>query len=99
MDYSLAFAAYPGTWDRVVNNVEMSGEELRRAIVLFNAFMSETENRYLQFRLGYIHAETWNARQGTLVDIKQKQVYGQWRQSYGGRNHSPEFLQMLDNLA
>lgn len=99
MDYTLAFAANPGTWDKVVKSEPLEGEELRLAILLFGAFMCETENRYLQSRMGYIGQEIWDARKGTLVDIKELPLYEHWRRSYSGRNHSPEFLDMMDSLA
>jgi len=72
---------------------------LRLAILLFGAFMCETENRYLQSRMGFIGEKTWDARERTLVDIKELPIYEHWRRSYSGRNHSPEFLGMLDSIS
>ena len=98
MDYSISFAAYPDTWEKVITSEPMEGAELRQAILMFNAFMSETENRFLQYRMGYIRQEIWDARKGTLVNISKHWIYDKWRHSYGGRNHSPEFLALLDSL-
>lgn len=39
------------TWEKIISGMPLaSGEETRRAIVLFNVYMIETESRYHQFK-------------------------------------------------
>jgi len=94
------FADYAGTWDKVVKGEPLSeGEETRRAIVLFNMLMMDTENRFQQFKSGYLDPESWEARHSTLHENVSFPIFKVWRNSPGGRNRSAEFLRILDKMA
>ena len=88
-----------GTWDKVVTGAPLSsGEETRKAIVLYNAFMIDTESRYHQYKSGYLDPQPWEARLDTLPDVVMLPTFELWRKSLGGLSHSAEFLELLDNL-
>ena len=94
------FVEYAGTWDKVATGAPLSeGEERRRAIVLFNMLMTDTENRLHQFKAGYLDRETWEARHSTLPEIVSLPIFKIWRKSLGGRNRSAEFLGIVDKMA
>ena len=98
MDYTLAFASAPATWDKVVKGQDLDDVELRRAILLCNAFMCETESRFNQYKLGFLEQQTWDARIESLRGFVKLPIFSQWRHSFGGTNHSPEFLKVVDKL-
>ena len=88
-----------GTWEKVVTAAPLSsGEETRKAILVFNAFMIDTESRYHQYKSGYLEAQPWEARLGTLPDVVILPTFKLWRKSLGGLSHSAEFLELLDSL-
>ena len=100
ISYSFRFADHASVWDKVITGSPLSeGEELRRGVLLYNAFMTDTENRYHQFRGGYLDSQAWEARYSTLPEIVSLPIFEPWRNSPGGRNHSTGFLEMLDELA
>ncbi len=82
---------YAGTWEKIVTSANFTdGEETRRAILLYNMMMTLYQNRYYQFKTGYLDyppvtddAVTWS-------------IYEVWRGSGGAKNRSPEFLKILD---
>jgi hypothetical protein len=98
--FNAMVAEHAGTWDKVVNGEPLSdGEETRRAIVLFNMLMADSENRFHQFNAGYLGPESWEARRLTLRGNVRMPIYQVWKGSLGGRNRSAEFLSFLDELA
>ncbi len=82
---------YAGTWDKVVTGVHLAdGEETRRAILLFNMMMTLYQNRYYQFKAGYLdHAPI-------TEEVVTFPMYEIWRASGGAENRSAEFLEYLD---
>ena len=88
-----------GTWDKVITGAPLSsGEETRKAILLYNVFMIDTEVRYHQHKSGYLDPQPWEARLDTLPDIVKLPTFKLWRKSFGGLGHSADFLEILDNL-
>ena len=88
------------TWDKVVTGAPLeSGAETRKGINLYNFLMVESENRYYQFHSGYLDAPSWVGRQSTLQPIVKLPIFKLWRESFGARGHSAEFLELLDSLA
>jgi hypothetical protein len=87
------------TWDKVLSGAPLDqGAETRKAIVLYNVFMIDTESRYQQYVLGYLDAQSWQGRRDTLPEIVQLPIFGLWRKSFGGQSHSKDFLAMLDGF-
>ena len=88
------------TWDKVVTGAPLeSGAETRKAIILYNLLMVESENRYHQFHSGFLATPTWEGRLLILQPTVKLPIFKIWRESYGGRGHSAEFLELLDSLA
>jgi len=99
MDNSFQFGQFASTWDKVVTGQPLAeGEELRRAIGIFNAFMTDCEYRYRQYKAGYLDGPTWEARASTLPPLIRLPIYPFWRDALSGRNHSSEFLAYLDSV-
>jgi len=93
------FIEYAGTWDKVVTGSPISpGEEMRRAINLYQMSMLDAANRYRQFKEGYITKETWDGQLATLPDMKQLPIYKEWRSSFGGQSQDTQFLEYIDSL-
>jgi len=87
------------TWEKIQSGTPLaSGEETRRAIVLFNVYMIETESRYHQFKTGYLDAQPWDGRLGTLPGVVRLPIFKLWRSSPGGESHAADFLALLDEL-
>ena len=82
---------YAGTWEKVLTNVHLAdGEEARRGILLYNMLMTLYQNRYFQFKTGYLDNPP------EMEDALTMQIYEVWRISGGAKNRSPEFLKILD---
>ena len=99
MENSFRFADHAGTWDKVMIGEPLEGAELRRALGLFNALMTDCEYRYRQFKAGYLDAQTWEARNATLPSIVSLPIFRTWTQVVSGKNHSADFLAMLEDVA
>lgn len=90
---------HAGTWDKVIAGNDFSDDaEKRRALLMYNALMLESENRFHQYTSGYMDADVWRSRFATLRPLTQLSIYQDWRQSLGGQTHGPDFLEMLDSL-
>jgi hypothetical protein len=88
------------TWDKVVTGDPLdSGEEMRKGILLYDLLMSENENRYQQFKSGYLDSQGWEGIFSNLRPITRLPMFKIWRASLGGKSHSVEFLALLDNIA
>ena len=96
---NVSLITHAGTWDKVVIGAPLDrGEEHRRAILLFNLMMTENENRYRQFRSGYLDSQSWDSRLDNLRTIVKMPMFKEWRASYGGKGHTAEFLRLVDEL-
>jgi hypothetical protein len=82
-----------GTWEKVVVGEPLEDrEEMRKGIVLYNMLMTQYENRYHQYRSGYLDA---------MPDIQLTvgfPIYENWRLSGGATSRSPDFLEYIDGL-
>ena len=88
-----------GVWEKIITGAPLSaGEESRKAIVLFNVYMIETESRYHQYKTGYLDAQPWEGRLGTLPHVVRLPIFELWRASHGGASHAADFLALLDDL-
>jgi hypothetical protein len=91
---------HSGTWDKVVIGAPLdSGEETRKGILLFNLMMTENENRYRQFKSGYLDTQSWDSRLENLRSIVKMPMFKKWRASLGGKGHTAEFLHLVDELS
>ena len=98
IETTAVFADHYETWDKLVNGEAIEGRELRKAILLYNILMSETENRYHQYKLGYLHNQSWEGRLASLRKAVTAPVFPLWRQANSGINHSRDFLVLVDDL-
>ncbi len=88
------------TWNKVITGAPLeSGAETRKGINLYNFLMVDTENRYHQFHSGFLDAPSWEGRLSTLQPIVRLPIFKIWRESFGGKGHSAEVLELLDGLA
>ena len=88
-----------GVWEKILTGAPLAdGEETRKAIVLFNVYMVETESRFHQYRSGFLDAQPWEGRLGTLPNLVRLPIFKVWKASYGGQSHAADFLAMLDDL-
>jgi hypothetical protein len=100
MDMTAVFIANASTWNKVVTGAPIDeGEEMRKAINLFNLAMLETANRYAQYRSGYIDLEKWENNLNTLPAVIKLPIYEKWRESFGGQGQDSAFLELLDGLS
>jgi len=82
---------YAGTFEKMHAGVALAdGEETRIAIILFNMMMTLYQNRYYQFKAGYLDylPDSANAAAWPIYEV--------WRASGGSSLRSPEFLEILD---
>ena len=87
------------TWDKVVTGAPLeSGAETRRAINLYSLLMVDTENRYHQFTSGFLYDSSWDGRLSILRGVVKLPIFEIWKESFGAKNHSAEFLDLLDSL-
>ena len=97
MAFSNILVDNAATWEKVLTAAPLeSAAETRKAIVLFNVFMIDTEVRYHQFLSGYLDAQSWKGRLSTLGDVVKLPIYPTWRRSLGGQSHAADFLRLLD---
>ena len=95
LDSEMSFQAeamrYAGTWEKIVTGVNFAdGEETRTAILLYNMMMTLYQNRYYQFKTGYLDHPPFTEEVVTFP------MYEIWRGSGGAKNRSAEFLEFLD---
>ena len=82
---------YAGTWDKIVTGRHLAdGEETRRAILLYNMMMTLYQNRYYQFKTGFLDHPP------VTEDAVTWPMYEVWRTTGGAKNRSPDFLEFLD---
>jgi len=99
IENSFRFADHAGAWDKVMTGQPLAdGEELRTGVVLYNAFMTDSEYRFRQFKAGYLDSRMWEARVAALPLVVHLPIHEIWRNSPGGRNHAADFLQFLNEL-
>jgi hypothetical protein len=97
-DSEMAFQSellrYADTWEKVTRGVSLAdGVELRRGIVLYNMMMTLNEDRYYQFKSGYLEKEPTVF---TSTQLTSYPIYEMWRNSAGANSRSSEFLELLD---
>ena len=95
LDSEMSFQAeamrYAGTWEKILTGVHITdGEETRRAIILYNMMMTLYQNRYFQFKTGYLDNPP------VTEEVVTFPMYEIWRASGGAKNRSAEFLEYLD---
>ena len=100
MEMAAIFIENAAVWDKVVEGEPIAeGEEMRRAIMLYNMFMLDTVRRYRQYSIGYLEAQAWEARRKTLPSIVKLPIFKEWRKSYGAHGQAADFLKLLDEFA
>lgn len=99
MTFAQILVANAELWDRVLGGeLPAEGEETRRAIVLFNLFIIDSETRFLQFQNGSLDKKSWESRLNLLPHLVTLPVFTLWRESLGGRSHYPDFLDIVDRV-
>ena len=96
MFMSKTFVEHAGTWAKVLAGTPLEeGEEERKAINLYNMVIMESENRFNQFRSGYIDAAAWQSTLESLPTLRNLPMYETWTPSGGASNRSAEFKEIL----
>ena len=91
MSWQAEAMRYAGTWEKIITGVPLAdGEETRRAVLLYNMMMTLYQNRYYQFKTGYLDNPP------PIEEPVTWPFYEVWRASGGAKNRSPEFLKILD---
>ena len=95
LDSEMSFQAeamrYAGTWEKILTGVHITDvEETRTAILLYNMMMTLYQNRYYQFKTGYLDNPP------VTEEVVTFPMYEIWRASGGAKNRSAEFLEYLD---
>ena len=99
MALSSFLAKHADTWEKVLTGAPIdAGAEMRKAIIIFNVFMIDTENRYHQSLAGYLDSGSWESRLGLLPEMVQLPIFAEWRRSPGGRSHAADFLALIDRV-
>ena len=100
MAFSNILVQNADVWEKMLTAQPLSeGEETRRAIVIYNTFMIDTESRWQQYRHGYLDVQNWEGRSSQLGHIVSLPIYQLWKHSPGALSHSPEFLALLEQHA
>jgi len=88
-------------WDQVTAGAPLeSGEETRKAILLYGVWMADTEKKYMAYKAGHLDSQSWEARLTGLTRVMSKlPIYDIWRSAPGAANRSAEVLELLDKLA
>ncbi len=93
------FVEHAETWNKILIGAPLQdGEELRRGIILFNMGIMEVENRYNQFRSGYLTESDWQSAIEGLKPFRNLPMYEIWRLSAGAASRSLEFRELFHNL-
>jgi len=88
------------TWEKVLTGAPLEeGAELRGGILLFNLLMVNTDNRYNQFRSGFLDSNAWDNYEDTLPSLVRLPIFKIWRDTTGAHSHTAEYLELLDGLA
>ena len=88
---------HAGTWEKVIAGESLaSGEETRRAILLFNLLITDYEHTYFLFKSGYLEPGQWEGRLASLPPIARLPIFEIWIQTIGALAHSAEFLDQLN---
>ena len=94
------FANHSDTWTKVITGAPLeTAAESRKGIILYNLLMVHTENQYHQFKSGFLDAQSWAGQESNLRPLVRLPIYEIWRQSFGAKGHSNDFLEILDSLA
>ncbi len=82
-----------GTWEKVVVGEPLAdGEEARMGIILYSMLLTQHENRYHQYKSGYLD------RIPDIESIVAYPIYATWRLSPGASSRSPDYLEFIDSL-
>jgi hypothetical protein len=91
---------HSGTWAKVLNGAALEeGEELRKGINLYNMTLIQTEDKYIQFKSGYIDAADWQESLEALRPFRALPIYEYWKSSGGAASRSAEFRDIFHNLS
>ena len=97
MALSTLLVEHADIWEKVLSGVPLAdGPEARQAIILYNCLMIDTETRYHQHLSGFLDAQSWQGRLNMLPKMVSLPVFPAWRQSFGGRSHAADFLELID---
>jgi len=99
LSVTTTLANHAGTWQKVLTGQPFDDDaESRQGILLFNLLMTESENRYHQFRSGFLDEGSWEARRKSVARLVNLPIYPNWRPTLGALNHAADFLTLIDEL-
>lgn len=87
-------------WEKLLTGAPLEeGAELRGGILLFTLLMVNSDNRYYQFRSGYLESSSWDGYASNLAQFVRLPIFKIWRETGGAHARSIEFLALLDGFA
>ena len=87
-------------WEKVLTGAPLEeGAELRGGILLLTLLMVNADNRYYQFRSGYLDSSSWYGYESNLPLLVRLPIFKIWRETPGANALAVEFLALLDGLA
>ena len=88
-------ALHAGTMYKIRNGQELQeGEEVTRAIALYNMLMTVIENRFHQYNSGYLDRPVTDL----VTPVVKYPIYDAWRPTPAANSRSPEFLKLIDEV-
>ena len=93
-------AKYSETWNKVIQSLPIIDDaEVRRGIILYNLVLTSTENRYHQFKAGYLDQLSWDANLSATRKTVACAIYDDWKSTAGAATHSADFLELVESIA
>ena len=87
-------------WEKVLTGAPLEeGAELRGGILLLTLLMVNADNRYYQFRSGYLDSSSWDGYASNLSQFVSLPIFKIWRETGGAHARTSELLALLDGLA
>ena len=81
MDMLTVMIDNAAVWDKVVLGAPLEeGEETRKGVLLYGLLMTETENRFHQYELGYLDVDAWEQRLPAVRWAVKNRVHETWPQ-------------------
>ena len=86
-------------WNKVISGEQFSDAvEEREGIILFNLYLLDSENRFHQWKDGFLEEQSWKGREKTLDKMVFLPIYELWEKSLSASGHSQDFLHLLSEI-
>lgn len=90
---------HAGVWNKVISGESfVDAIEEREGIILFNLYLLDTENRFRQWKNGFLEDQSWQGREKMLDKMVILPIYKIWKKSLSVASYSKDFLDLLDEV-